>query len=50
MIPLIFTPLSYPIYMGVSQAMNYGIPLAFLKFSRADEAGADYCNAPRSFP
>lgn len=42
MIPLIFTPMSYPVYMGVSQAMNFGIPMAFLKFSRADEAEADY--------
>jgi predicted Zn-dependent protease len=42
MIPLIFTPMSYPVYMGVSEAMNFGIPLAFLKFSRADEAEADY--------
>jgi predicted Zn-dependent protease len=42
MIPLIFTPMSYPVYMGVSQAMDFGIPLAFLKFSRADEAEADY--------
>jgi predicted Zn-dependent protease len=42
MVPLIFTPMSYPVYMGVSEAMNFGIPLAFLKFSRADEAEADF--------
>jgi predicted Zn-dependent protease len=41
-LPLIFTPMSYPVYMGVSEAMNFGIPLAFLKFSRAAEAEADY--------
>jgi predicted Zn-dependent protease len=41
MIPLIFTPMSYPVYMGVSEAMNFGVPLAFLKFSREDEAQAD---------
>jgi predicted Zn-dependent protease len=42
MLPLMFTPMSYPVYMGVAEAMNYGIPLAFLKFSRNDEAEADY--------
>jgi len=42
MIPLIFTPMSYPVYMGVAQAMNFGVPLAFLKFSRSAEAEADY--------
>jgi len=42
MIPLIFTPMSYPIYIGVSQAMNFGVPMAFLKFSRSAEAEADY--------
>jgi len=41
MIPLIFTPMSYPVYMGVSSALNFGIPMAFLKFSRGDEAEAD---------
>jgi predicted Zn-dependent protease len=41
-IPLIFVPMTYPIYMGVSSAMNFGIPMAFLKFSRNDEAEADY--------
>ena len=42
MLPLMLTPMSYPVYMGVSAAMNYGVPIAFLKFSRADEAEADY--------
>ncbi len=42
MIPLIFTPMSYPVYLGVAQGMNFGIPIAFLKFSRSDEAEADY--------
>lgn len=42
MLPLMLTPMSYPVYMGVSEAMNFGIPIAFLKFSRADEAEADY--------
>lgn len=42
MIPLVFTPMSYPVYIGVSEALNYSIPLAFLKFSRNDEAEADY--------
>ena len=41
MIPLIFTPMSYPVYVGVSQAMNLGIPLTFLKFSRSAESEAD---------
>lgn len=42
MIPLIFTPMSYPVYMGVAQAMNFGVPMAFLKFSRSAEAEADF--------
>jgi len=41
MVPLIFTPMSYPVYVGVSQAMNLGIPLTFLKFSRSAESEAD---------
>jgi len=41
-IPLIFVPMSYPVYIGVSQALNYGVPLTFLKFSRDAEAEADY--------
>lgn len=41
MIPLIFTPMSYPVYMGAMQGLQIGIPLAFLKFSRSAEAEAD---------
>jgi predicted Zn-dependent protease len=41
MIPLIFTPMSYPVYVGVSQGLNLGIPLTFLKFSRGAESEAD---------
>ena len=41
MIPLIFVPMSYPVYLGASQALNFGIPIAFLKFSRGAEAEAD---------
>jgi beta-barrel assembly-enhancing protease len=41
-IPLIFVPMSYPVYIGVSSALSYGVPLTFLKFSRADEAEADH--------
>ena len=42
MIPLIFVPMSYPVYMGVMEAYMNGVPMAFLKFSRNDEAEADY--------
>ncbi|HKT12045.1 MAG TPA: M48 family metallopeptidase [Terriglobia bacterium] len=42
MIPLMFTPMSFPVYIGLSEGLNMGIPLAFLKFSRNDEAEADY--------
>ena len=42
MIPLMFTPMSFPVYIGLSEGLNFGIPLAFLKFSRNDEAEADY--------
>ncbi|HEV2494921.1 MAG TPA: M48 family metallopeptidase [Terriglobia bacterium] len=41
-LPLLFTPLSYPVYLGVSQALNFGVPLTFLKFSRSAEAEADF--------
>jgi beta-barrel assembly-enhancing protease len=41
-IPLMLTPMTYPVYLGVSEAMNFGIPLAFLKFDRDAEAEADY--------
>jgi len=42
MIPLIFVPMSYPVYMGVMEAYMQGVPLAFLKFNRGAEAEADY--------
>jgi predicted Zn-dependent protease len=42
MIPLMFTPLSFPVYIGLSEGLNMGIPMAFLKFSRDDEAEADF--------
>ncbi|MBZ5513443.1 MAG: M48 family metalloprotease [Acidobacteriia bacterium] len=41
MIPLIFVPMSYPVYLGAANALNIGIPIAFLKFSRGAEAEAD---------
>ncbi|MGH9433157.1 MAG: M48 family metallopeptidase [Terriglobia bacterium] len=41
MLPLMFTPMSIGAYYGLSMAMN-GLPLAFLKFSRDDEAQADF--------
>ncbi|HUY12080.1 MAG TPA: M48 family metallopeptidase [Terriglobia bacterium] len=41
MLPLMFTPMSMGAYYGLSMAMN-GLPLAFLKFSRDDEAEADF--------
>jgi predicted Zn-dependent protease len=41
-IPLIFVPMSYPVYIGVSNALNFGIPMAFLKFNRSAESEADY--------
>jgi beta-barrel assembly-enhancing protease len=42
MIPMIFVPMSYPVYLGVAQAMNFGVPVAFMKFNRSAEAEADY--------
>jgi len=42
MIPLMFVPMSYPVYMGVMEAYMQGVPLAFLKFNRGAEAEADY--------
>ncbi|MGH9326812.1 MAG: M48 family metallopeptidase [Terriglobia bacterium] len=41
MIPLMFTPMSIGTYYGVNAAMN-GLPIAFLKFSRNQEEGADF--------
>jgi predicted Zn-dependent protease len=42
MIPLIFIPMSYPVYVGVMEAYMNGVPMAFLKFSRGYEEEADY--------
>ena len=42
MLPLMFVPMSYPVYMGVMEAYMNGVPMAFLKFSRGAEAEADY--------
>ena len=42
MLPLIFIPMSYPVYMGVMEAYMNGVPMAFLKFSRGYEEEADY--------
>lgn len=42
MIPLIFIPMTYPVYYGVMEAYMNGVPLAFLKFNRNAEAEADY--------
>ena len=39
---MIFVPMSYPVYMGVMEAMNFGVPIAFLKFNRGAESEADY--------
>lgn len=41
-LPLMFTPMSYPVYIGLMEGMNFGVPMAFLHFSRNDEAEADY--------
>jgi len=42
MIPLMFIPMTYAVYMGVMEAYMNGVPLAFLKFSRKDEQEADF--------
>jgi predicted Zn-dependent protease len=42
MIPLMFVPMGYALYYGVVEAYMNGVPLMFLKFSRNDEAEADY--------
>ena len=42
MIPLMFIPMGYAVYYGVMEAYMNGVPLMFLKFSRNDEAEADY--------
>lgn len=42
MIPLIFTPMSYPLYLGIQEGLNFGIPIAFLKYTRDEEHEADF--------
>jgi predicted Zn-dependent protease len=42
MLPLLFVPMGYGVYYGVMEAYMNGVPLMFLKFSRNDEAEADY--------
>jgi predicted Zn-dependent protease len=42
MLPLLFIPMSYGLYYGLVEAYLNGVPLAFLKFTRGDEAEADY--------
>ncbi|HEV2498840.1 MAG TPA: M48 family metallopeptidase [Terriglobia bacterium] len=42
MLPLMFTPMSLGTYYILNAAMGTGIPMAFLKFSRDDEAEADF--------
>ncbi len=42
MLPLLFIPMSYGLYYGIVEAYMNGVPLAFLKFTRGDEAEADY--------
>lgn len=42
MLPLLFVPMGYGLYYGVMEAYMNGVPLMFLKFSRNDEAEADY--------
>jgi len=42
MLPLLFIPMGYGVYYGVMEAYMNGVPLMFLKFSRNDEAEADY--------
>ena len=42
MLPMMFIPMTYPVYMGVMEAYMNGVPMAFLKFSRANEAQADF--------
>ncbi len=42
MIPLMFIPMTYAVYYGVMEGYMNGLPIAFLRFSRNDEAEADY--------
>lgn len=42
LLPLMFTPMTYGVYYGIMEAYMNGVPLIFLKFSRNDEAEADF--------
>jgi beta-barrel assembly-enhancing protease len=42
MLPMMFIPMTMPVYMGVMEAYMNGVPMAFLKFSRANEKQADF--------
>ncbi len=42
MIPMMFIPMSAAVYMGVMEAYMNGVPMMFLKFSRAEEKQADF--------
>lgn len=42
MTPLIFLPMSYPVYIGAQEGLGLGVPAVFMKFSRSFEAQADY--------
>jgi len=42
MIPMMLIPMSAAVYYGVLEAYMNGVPMAFLKFSRADEKEADF--------
>jgi beta-barrel assembly-enhancing protease len=41
-LPLMFTPMSLGTYYALNAAMGTGIPIAFLKFGRNQEEGADF--------
>ena len=42
MLPMMFIPMTYAVYMGVMEAYMNGVPMIFLKFSRAEERQADF--------
>ncbi len=42
MLPLMFTPMGIGTYYGMQAAMGTALPIAFLKFSRSQEEGADF--------
>jgi beta-barrel assembly-enhancing protease len=41
-LPLMFTPMGIGTYYGMNAALGTGLPIAFLKFSRNQEEGADF--------